>query len=392
MRRVYIVAAKRTAIGTFDGSLKGVGAVDLGEIVARQVLAESGVEAKDVDEVIFGNVLSAGLGQNVARQIAMRAGVGFERPSYTVNMACASGIKAVQLACQAITSGEADVIIAGGTENMNQAPYLVKGARFGLRMNDAALVDSMMKDGLLCGINDCHMGITAENIAEKYGILREQQDEYAAGSQQKAAKAMEAGEFADEIVAVGVKKGKEEIDFRVDEHPRPGTTAEVLAKLRPAFKKDGTVTAGNASGINDGAAALMLAGEEFVEKNRLTPVAEFVGFGAVGVEPAIMGIGAAAAVSKVLEKTGTRLDDIDIFELNEAFAAQLLGVLRETGIDAAKVNVNGGAIALGHPIGASGARILVTLLNAMKRRDLKTGLASLCVGGGMGMASVLKRC
>ena len=391
MRKVYVVAVKRTAIGTFDGTLKTVGAVDLGTTVAKALLAESGVDVKDIDEVIFGNVLSAGLGQNISRQIAIKTGVGFEVPSYTVNKVCASGMKTVQLAYLSIAIGEANVILAGGTENMNQAPYLVNDARFGLRMNDSTMVDSMVKDGLWCAINDYHMGITSENIAEKYNITRQQQDEFAALSQQKAAMAIANGEFADEIVSVTVKKRKENIEFKTDEHPRAGTTAEVLSKLRPAFKKDGTVTAGNASGINDGAAALILASEEFINKSNITPIAEFAGFASVGVDPAIMGIGPSAAINKILKKTGTGLDDIEIFELNEAFAAQSIAVLKETGIDPEKVNVNGGAIALGHPIGASGARILVTLLHAMQRRNLKIGLASLCVGGGMGMAAIVKR-
>jgi acetyl-CoA C-acetyltransferase len=391
MRKVYVIAAKRTAIGTFDGTLTDVGAVDLGTIVAKELLIESGVDVKDIDEVIFGNVLSAGLGQNVSRQIAIKTGIGFEVPSYTVNKVCASGMKAVQLAYQSIAIGEADVILAGGTENMNQAPYLVNGVRFGLRINDSTIVDSMVKDGLWCGINDYHMGITAENIAQKYNISRQQQDEFAALSQEKTAKGITNGEFKDEIVPVVVKKRKETIEFTIDEQPRAGTTVEVLSKLRPAFKKHGTVTAGNASGINDGAAALMLADEEFINDNNITPIAEFAGFASVGVDPAIMGIGSSAAISKILKKTGTKLNDIEIFELNEAFAAQSIAVLKETGIDPEKVNVNGGAIALGHPIGASGARILVTLLSAMKKRNLKTGLASLCIGGGMGMASILKR-
>ena len=391
MRKVYVVAAKRTAIGTFDGTLKTVSTVDLGATVAKELLAESGIDAKDIDELIIGNVLSAGLGQNVARQIANKAGIGFEVPSYTVNKVCASGMKAVQLAYQSIAIGDADVILAGGAENMNQAPYLVNGARFGLRINDSTMVDSMVKDGLWCGINDYHMGVTAENVAEKYNISRQQQDEFAALSQQKAATAIADGEFADEIVPVTVKKRKETIEFITDEHSRAGTTVEVLSKLRPAFKKDGTVTAGNASGINDGAAVLILASKEFIKKNNITPIAEFTGFASVGVDPAIMGIGPSAAIGKILKKTGTKLDDIEIFELNEAFAAQSIAVLKETGIDVKKVNVNGGAIALGHPIGASGARILVTLLGAMKKRNLKTGLASLCIGGGMGMAAIVKR-
>ncbi len=391
MRKVFVIAAKRTAIGTFDGTLKTVRAVDLAVTVARQLIAESGIDAGTIDEVIFGNVLSAGLGQNVSRQIAIQTGLSAEIPAFTVNKVCASAMKAVQLAFQAIACGEAEVILAGGTENMNQAPYLLPGARFGLRMNDTTLVDSMVRDGLWCALNDYHMGMTAENLAEKYHISRQQQDEFAVQSQQKIVQALAGGAFAEEIVAVPVKNRKETIEFKADEHPRPDTTMEVLAKLKPAFKKDGTVTAGNSSGINDGAAALLLANEDFIKRQNLTPMAELIGFASAGVNPAIMGIGPAAAIPKLCRQTGISLDAIDIFELNEAFAAQSLAVLQETRIDPAKVNVNGGAIALGHPIGASGARILVTLIHAMRKRNRKTGLASLCVGGGMGMACIVKR-
>ncbi len=392
MRKIYIVAAKRTAIGSFQGTLKDTGAAELGTIVTKNLLAESDIDVKNINEVIFGNVLSAGLGQNIARQIAARAGIGPEVPSYTVNKVCASGMKSAQLGWQAIAIGEADVIVAGGVENMNQAPYLVKGARFGLRMNDSALEDSLVKDGLWCAIKNYHMGITAENLAEKYGISRKEQDEFAASSQQKAAKAIESGQFEEEIVSVPVKTRKETIEFKTDEHPRAGTTVEILAKLKPAFKENGTVTAGNSSGITDGAAAMILASEEFVKNNNIKAIAEITGFASAGVAPEIMGIGPAAVINKLIKKTNTRLDEIDIFELNEAFAAQSLAVLREVKIDPKKVNVNGGAIALGHPIGASGARIMVTLLGAMKKRNLKTGLASLCIGGGMGMAVLVKLC
>jgi len=392
MRKVYIVAAKRTAIGSFQGTLKDTSAVELGTVVAKKLIAESNIDVKDIDEVIFGNVLSAGLGQNIARQIATRAEIGFEVPSYTVNKVCASGMKAVQLGWQAIAIGEADVIVAGGAENMNQAPYLIKGARFGLRMNDSVLEDSMIKDSLWCAIKNYHMGITAENLVEKYGISRKEQDEFAALSQQKAAKAIESGQFEEEIVPVTVKTRKETIEFKTDEHPRAGTTVEVLAKLKPAFKDNGTVTAGNASGITDGAAAMILASEEFVKNNNIKTVAEITGFASAGVAPEIMGIGPAVSINKLISKTNIKLEEIDIFELNEAFAAQSLAVLREVKIDLKKVNVNGGAIALGHPIGASGARIMVTLLGAMKKRNLKTGLASLCIGGGMGMAVIVKLC
>jgi len=392
MRKIYIVAAKRTAIGGFQGTLKDTSAVDLGTVVVKKLIAESNIDVKDMDEVIFGNVLSAGLGQNIARQIATRAGIGPEVPSYTVNKVCASGMKAAQLGWQAIAIGEADVIVAGGVENMNQAPYLVKGARFGLRMNDSVLEDSMVKDGLWCAIKNYHMGVTAENLAEKYVISRKEQDEFAALSQQKAAKAIASGQFEDEIVPVSVRTRKETIEFKTDEHPRAGTTVEVLAKLKPAFKENGTVTAGNSSGITDGAAAMILASEEFVKNNNIKAIAEITGFASAGVAPEIMGIGPAAVINKLIKKTNIRLDEIDIFELNEAFAAQSLAVLREVKIDPEKVNVNGGAIALGHPIGASGARIMVTLLGAMKKRNSKTGLASLCIGGGMGMAVIVKLC
>ncbi len=392
MRKIYIVAAKRTAIGSFQGTLKDTGAAELGTIVTKKLLAESNIDVKNINEVIFGNVLSAGLGQNIARQIAARAGIGLEVPSYTVNKVCASGMKSAQLGWQAIALGEADVIVAGGVENMNQAPYLVKGARFGLRMNDSALEDSLVKDGLWCAIKNYHMGITAENLAEKYGISRKEQDEFAALSQQKAARAIESGQFEEEIVPVPIKTRKETIEFKTDEHPRAGTTVEILAKLKPAFKENGTVTAGNSSGITDGAAAMILASEEFVKNNNIKAIAEITGFASAGVAPEIMGIGPADAINKLIKKTNARLDEIDIFELNEAFAAQSLAVLREVKIDPKKVNVNGGAIALGHPIGASGARIIVTLLGAMKKRNLKTGLASLCIGGGMGMAVLVKFC
>lgn len=392
MRKVYIVAAKRTAIGSFQGTLKDTGAVELGTIVTKKLLADSNIDVKNINEVIFGNVLSAGLGQNIARQIAIKAGIGFEVPSYTVNKVCASGMKAVQLGWQAIAIGEADIIVAGGVENMNQAPYLVKGARFGLRMNDSVLEDSMVKDGLWCAIKNYHMGTTAENLAEKYGISRKEQDEFAALSQQKAAKAIESSQFEEEIVPVPVKTRKEAIEFKTDEQPRAGTTVEILAKLKPAFKENGTVTAGNSSGITDGASAMILVSEEFVKSNNIKAIAEITGFASAGVAPEIMGIGPAAAINKLIKKINIRLDEIDIFELNEAFAVQSLAVLKEVKIDPEKVNVNGGAIALGHPIGASGARIMVTLLNAMKKRNFKTGLATLCIGGGMGMAVIVKLC
>ena len=390
VKKVYIVAAKRTAIGTFAGSLKDTSAIDLGVVVAKELIKETRVSGSTINEVIFGNVLSAGLGQNVARQIAIKAGIPCETPSYTVNKVCGSGLKAVQLACQAIASGEAQVVLAGGTENMNQAPYLVKGARFGLRLNDSVMVDSMVKDGLWCAINDYHMGVTAENLAVKYGISRKEQDEFAALSHAKAILAIAQGAFVREIVAIPIRKQKETTDFKVDEHPRPDSTLEKLSRLSPAFKKDGTVTAGNSSGINDGAAGLLLAGEEYVQENNLVPLAEIIGFASAGVAPEIMGMGAAAALQKVLQKTNMTLAGIDVFELNEAFAAQSLAVMKELKLDQEKVNVHGGAVALGHPIGASGARIMVTLLYAMQGCNAKTGLAAICIGGGMGMAVIIK--
>lgn len=390
MRKVYILEAKRTAIGTFSGSLKGTPAVKLGTTVVKNSLKYSQVQAQDINEVIFGNVLSAGLGQNVSRQIALGSGIPQEVPSFTVNKVCASGMKALELAYQTIVMGNAEVVLAGGCENMNLAPYLAKGVRFGLRLNDAILEDSMVKDGLSCAINDFHMGITAEKLAAKYQISRQRQDEFALHSHQKAAQAVKEGAFEEEIVPVLVKKKKETVEFKTDEHPRPDTSLEKLSKLRPAFDEGGSVTAGNSSGINDGAAAMILASEDFVKQRNLKSMAQVVGFSSAGVDPTIMGIGPVPAVRKLLEKTGIKLDHVQLFELNEAFAAQSLAVLEELQIDPGLVNVNGGAIALGHPIGASGARIAVTLLYAMKKRGLTMGLASLCVGGGMGMAMMVK--
>jgi len=390
MRKVYILEAKRTAIGTFSGTLQDTSTLEMGTTLAKNMLANSAVQAKNVNEVIFGNVLSAGLGQNISRQIAIKSGIPQEVPAFTVNKVCASGMKALELGYQSIVMGNAEVVLAGGVENMNMAPYLAKGVRFGLRMNNATLEDSMVNDGLWCSINNYHMGITAENLAEKYQISRQAQDEFALRSHHRAAKAIEAGIFADEIVPVPVKQKKETIAFKVDEHCRPDTTLDKLAKLRPAFKKDGSVTAGNSSGINDGAAAMILAGEEYVKQHKLQPLAEIIAFSSAAVDPSIMGIGPAPTVKKLLEKTGVKLVDVQLFELNEAFASQSLAVLQELKIDTELVNVNGGAIALGHPIGASGARIGVTLLHEMKRRKLTLGLASLCVGGGMGMAMLVK--
>lgn len=389
MSKIYILAAKRTAIGTFDGTLKNTSAVDLAVSVVKNVIEESGVKPEQVKELILGNVLSAGLGQNIARQVAVKSGIPDAVPSYTVNKVCGSGMKAIQLAYQSILTGDSDLVIAGGTENMNQAPYIAPGVRGGLRMGNGTLVDTMVNDGLWCSLNDYHMGITAENLAEKYSISREEQDAYAAESQARAANALKEDVFKDEIVPIEVRAGKQTVTFEKDEHPRE-TSVEKLAKLRPAFKKDGTVTAGNASGINDGAAILVLASEEFVKANNVTPLAEVTGFASAGVDPQIMGIGPVAAINKLISKSGQSLTSFDLFELNEAFAVQSLSVVKELGIDTEKVNVNGGAIALGHPIGASGARIVVTLLHEMKRRGVKIGLASLCIGGGMGIAMTVR--
>ncbi len=389
MQKVYIVSAKRTAIGTFAGTLAKTSALELGTALVKGLLSDSNIKPEDVNEVILGNVLSSGLGQNITRQIALKAGIPQEVPSFSVNKVCGSGMKSLALAYQSIAMGESDVVIAGGVENMNLSPYLLKGAREGLKLGNADIEDSIIKDGLWCALNDYHMGITAENLAEKYSISREEQDEYAALSHQKASKALSEKAFEEEIVAVPVRKRKTTEDFLIDEHIRPETTSEKLANLRPAFKKDGSVTAGNASGINDGAAGLILAGENYIKSKGITPLAEVTGFASAGVDPSIMGIGPVAAINKLVSKTGLNLDDVELFELNEAFAVQSLAVLKELKINPELVNVNGGAIALGHPIGASGARIVVTLIHAMKKRGLKTGLASLCIGGGMGIAMSL---
>ncbi|MCB9495382.1 MAG: acetyl-CoA C-acetyltransferase [Fibrobacteria bacterium] len=394
MRNVYIVSARRTAIGTFGGSLKDVSAVELGSVVVKAILSETGVPASAVSEVILGNVLGAGLGQNVARQVTLSAGLPQEVPAFTLNKVCGSGLKAVQLAAQSIATGEAEIVIAGGTENMDQAPYVMPAAARspGLRMGNAEIVDTMIKDGLWCASNDYHMGITAENVAKKYGITREAQDAFALESQKRAQAAIQAGVFKDEIVPVLVKERKETRSFEVDEHPR-ATSAEALAKLRPAFDKAGTVTAGNASGINDGAAILMLASEEAVKAHGLKPLARVVGFAAVGLEPAVMGYGPVPAVKKLMERSGRTLDQIERFELNEAFASQALAVAQGLGLESrmADINRRGGAIALGHPIGASGARILVSLVHGMLQDGQSNGVAALCIGGGQGIAAMIEK-
>ncbi|MBT1120138.1 acetyl-CoA C-acetyltransferase [Stutzerimonas nitrititolerans] len=392
MQDVVIVAATRTAIGSFQGALANVPAVDLGAAVIQRLLEQTGVPGEQVDEVILGHVLTAGAGQNTARQAAVKAGLPHGVSSMTLNKVCGSGLKAVQLAAQAIRCGDAEVVIAGGMENMSLAPYVMPGARTGLRMGHGKIVDTMIQDGLWDAFNDYHMGITAENLVEKYGLSREEQDAFAAASQQKAAAAIEAGRFADEITPILIPQRKgEPLAFAVDEQPRAGTTAEALAKLKPAFKKDGSVTAGNASSLNDGAAAVLLMSAEKAQALGLPVLARIAGYASAGVDPAIMGIGPVDATRRTLAKAGWDIQQLDLIEANEAFAAQSLSVGKELNWDAAKVNVNGGAIALGHPIGASGCRILVTLLHEMIRRDAHKGLATLCIGGGQGVALAVER-
>ncbi|AQX53843.1 acetyl-CoA C-acetyltransferase [Priestia flexa] len=389
---VVIVSAVRTAIGSFGGSLQNVSAPTLGGVVIKEALNKVGIAANDVDEVIMGNVLQAGLGQNPARQAALAAGLPETVSSLTINKVCGSGLKAVHLATQAILAGDAEVIVAGGMENMSQAPYLLKNARNGFKMGDQKVVDSMIQDGLWCAFNDYHMGITAENLCDKYSITREEQDSFAAASQQKAEAAIESGRFQDEIVPVEVpgRKGQVTI-FDRDEFPRAGTTAESLGKLRPAFKKDGSVTAGNASGINDGAAAVVVMSRQKADELGLTPLVTIKSNASAGVDPSIMGIGPVSAVKKALEKAAVSLEDVELVEANEAFAAQSIAVDRELKFNQETLNVNGGAIALGHPIGASGTRVLVSLIHEMQKREAKLGLATLCIGGGQGVATLVER-
>ena len=393
MADAVIVSATRTPIGAMGGSLSTLPATKLGSVAAAEALRRAGVEGKELGEVVLGHVLSAGLGLNAARVAYLDAGIPKEVPGYGVNMACGSGLKAVANVAAGITGGEYDIGLAGGMENMSSAPFLLDKARYGYRLGHSEVYDSMIRDGLTCPMTDVHMGITAENIAAKYDISRDEQDEFAAGSQAKAGAALEAGKFKAEVVPVQVpgKKRGETVEFAVDEFPRPGTTAEKLGGLRAAFKKDGTVTAGNASGINDGAAALVVMSEDTAKARGLKPLAKIRTWASAGVDPSIMGMGPWPACEKALGQAGLSADQIDLWELNEAFAAQSLGVLRELKIDADKVNVNGGAIALGHPIGASGARVLVTLLHAMEDRDKKLGVASLCIGGGQGIAMIVER-
>lgn len=392
MREVVIVSAVRTALGSFQGALSSIPAVDLGALVIKEALQRAGVQPEDVDEVIMGNVLQGGLGQNPARQAAIKAGLSHEIPAWTLNKVCGSGLKTVASAAQAILAGDADVIIAGGMENMSMAPYLLPQARTGYRMGDATMVDSLIHEGLWDAFYDIHMGVTAENIAEEFGFSRQAQDDYSLSSQQRAEAAIKAGRFEEEIVPVSIPQRKgEPLIFAQDEFPRFGMTSEILAKLRPAFKKDGSVTAGNSSGINDGAAAVVVMSKEKAEKLGIKPLAQLVSWASAGVDPRVMGTGPIPASRKALAKAGLQIEDIDLVEANEAFASQTLAVAQELKLDFDKTNVNGGAIALGHPIGASGTRILVTLLHEMKRREVNRGLATLCIGGGQGIALVVQR-
>ena len=419
MKEVYVVNCCRTAVGSFGGSLKDVPAADLGAVVVKNVLSRAGVKPEQVDELMFGCILTSSQGQNVARQVGVKAGLPYSVPAYTVGMVCGSGMKSVIEGARAILAGDADVIVAGGTENMSAAPYALPAERWGARMGDKKVVDTMIKDGLWDAYNNYHMGTTAENIADVWGITREEMDAFAVSSQNKTEAAQAAGKFVDEIVPVMVKKKKEMVEFKVDEFPKAGVTMESVAKLRGAFpagpegvedeivhtfevtqvheadakKHVQRVTAANASGINDGAAAIVLASGEAVEKYGLKPMAKLVGWGQGGVDPKIMGVGPVPASRQAMDKAGLKIEDIDLVEANEAFAAQSIAVARELGFDLDKVNVNGGAISIGHPVGASGARIIVTLLHELaKRDDAKKGLATLCIGGGMGVATIFEKC
>ena len=419
MKEVYVVNCCRTAVGSFGGSLKDTPAADMGALVVKEALTRAGIAPEKVDEVMFGCILTAGLGQNPARQVGVKAGLPFEVPAYTVGMVCGSGMKSVIEGARAILSGDAEIVVTGGCENMSAAPYAIPAARWGARMGDNKMVDTMIKDGLWDAYNNYHMGTTAENICDVWGISREELDQFAANSQNKAEAALAAGRFADEIVPVMVKKKKEMVEFKVDEFPKPGVTAEGIAKLRGAFpvgpegveetivhtfdvtkvdeehtkKHVQRVTAANASGINDGAAAIVLASKEAVEKYGLKPMAKLVSWGQGGVDPKIMGVGPIPACRQAMKKADLKIEDIDLVEANEAFAAQSIAVARELNFDMSKVNVNGGAISIGHPVGASGARIIVTLLHEMQKRDdAKLGMATLCIGGGMGVATIFEKC
>ena len=390
-KKVVLAGACRTAIGSMGGALSTTPAADLGAIVIKEALNRAGVAPEAVDQVYMGCVIQAGLGQNVARQASIKAGLPIEVPAVTINVVCGSGLNCVNMAAQMIMAGEADIVVAGGMENMSMAPYALKQARYGYRMGNNTMVDTMVNDALWDAFNDYHMGITAENVCEKYGITREELDAFAAKSQQKAVAAQEAGAFKKEIVPVEVKTRKDTIIVDTDEGPRPGTTAEGIAKLRPAFKKDGVVTAANASSINDGAAAIVVMSEEKAKELGVTPMATWVAGALGGVDPSIMGVGPVASTKKVMDKTGMTIDQFDIIEANEAFAAQSIAVQKDLGFKDEQLNPNGGAIALGHPVGASGCRILVTLLHEMEAKDAKTGLATLCIGGGMGCSTIVKR-
>ena len=390
-KKIVLAGACRTAIGVMGGTLSTTPATDLGAIVIKEALNRAGVPADQVDQVYMGCVIQAGQGQNVARQASIKAGLPIETPAVTINVVCGSGLNCVNMAAEMIAAGDADIVVAGGMENMSMAPYAVMQGRYGYRMNDGKLVDTMVHDALWEAFNDYHMGITAENICEKWGLTREELDKFAATSQQKAVAAQESGAFDKEIVPVEVKKKKETIVFAKDEGPRPGTTAESIAKLRPAFKKDGIVTAANSSGINDGAAAIVVMSEEKAKELGVKPMATWVAGALAGVAPEIMGIGPVAATKKVMARTGMKIEDFDVIEANEAFAAQSVAVQKELGFTDEQLNPNGGAIALGHPVGASGCRILVTLLHEMEAKDAKKGLATLCIGGGMGCATVVER-
>ena len=390
-RKVVLAGACRTAIGVMGGQFANTSAVELGTIVIKEALKRAGVSPDQVDEVYMGNVIQAGNGQNPARQAAVYAGIPNEVPATTINVLCGSGLHCVNLAAKLIAAGDADIIVAGGMENMTMAPYMLRNGRYGYRMGNATIEDAMIKDGLTDAFHNYHLGITAENICEQWGLTREELDEFAAWSQNKCEKAMAEGKFKDEIVPVEVKKKKETILVDTDEGPRKGITKEGLAKLRPAFKKDGMVTAGNASGINDGAAALIVMSEEKAKELGVTPMATWIGGELAGCDPAIMGIGPVYSTRKVMKKLGMEIGDFDLIEANEAFAAQSVAVGKDLGFDLSKLNVNGGAIALGHPVGCSGARILVSLLYEMQKEDVHTGLATLCVGGGMGCSAVVKR-
>lgn len=392
MTEVVIAAAVRTPIGSFGGSLKDISTVDLGSLVIKNAIERAGLEPEQVDEVIMGNVLGAGLGQNVARQMSVHAGVPVTVPAFTINKVCGSGLKAVQLAAQAVLCGDAEVVVAGGAENMSQAPYILPNQRWGSRMGNATVVDTMLRDGLTDGFEDYHMGITAENVAEQYGITREDQDSFALQSQKRAVAAVESGRFKEEIIPVEIPQRRgEPLVFDTDEFPRKDVSLEGLSKLRPAFQKDGSVTAGNSSGINDGAAAVVVMSAEKAKELGVPVLATIKSYASAGLDPKVMGCGPIYASRKALEKAGLTVADLDLVESNEAFAAQACAVAKELNLDLEKVNVNGGAISLGHPIGASGCRILVTLLHEMQKRDAKRGLVTLCIGGGMGTALIVER-